>query len=66
MNTGIIVALHDRKFGFNRRAGSDDLYFHTSALRGRYPAFENLHVGDGVRFELELANGRTRVGFVEP
>jgi len=51
MEQGTIKRLTDRGFGFISREGNDkDLFFHSKELQG--VAFEDLHEGDKVQFEV--------------
>ena len=51
METGVIVRVNDRGFGFIKRDGADkDLFFHANELVGT--AFNDLREGDKVTFEV--------------
>ncbi|MBI1813267.1 cold shock domain-containing protein [Candidatus Peregrinibacteria bacterium] len=50
MATGTIKTKTDKGYGFISVQGSDDVFFHHTACNGQ---FENLQVGQTVRFDVE-------------
>lgn len=51
METGVIVRVNPKGFGFIKREGADkDLFFHANELVG--VAFNDLQEGDNVEFEV--------------
>ncbi|MEJ7654369.1 MAG: cold shock domain-containing protein [Chloroflexia bacterium] len=51
MATGTIKRVTDRGFGFIGVEGSDDVFFHSSALLDA--SFDDLRVGQTVQFDVE-------------
>ncbi len=60
MPSGTIVKKDDKGFGFIKPAGGGkDMFFHVTGLRNRTD-FEQLAIGDSVRYEVDQEGDRPR------
>lgn len=65
MPSGTIVNINDKGYGFiSQEDGQADMFFHVSGLTRRED-FDDLKVGDEVRYEIDTSPERPRAVSVE-
>ena len=65
MPIGTIKKVTERGFGFITIEGGADLFFHASGM-AEHGSFDNLQIGDRVKFDLDESGERPRAINVAP